>query len=72
VSEQAAFMIGFTYAEELDDYASARTAFEEFLRTHPKSDLAQSAKWMLENMDKPNPPFEGEAPADSAGSREGK
>src|SRR5205085_6608114 len=27
---QAAFMIGFTYAEELKDFASARTAFQDF------------------------------------------
>jgi parvulin-like peptidyl-prolyl isomerase len=71
VSEQAAFMIGFTYAEELADSASARTAFEEFIRSHPKSDLVSSAKWMLENMNKPNPPFEGEAPPDSTEPQEG-
>ena len=66
VSEQAAFMVGFTYAEELADYASARAAFEEFIRTHPQSDLVQSARWMLENMEKANPPFEGESPGQEA------
>lgn len=72
VSEQAAFMIGFTYAEEVGDSASARAAFEEFIRVHPKSDLVSSAKWMLENMTRPNPPFEGETPPDSLESQEGK
>jgi len=72
VSEQAAFMIGFTYSEELGDSASARAAFEDFIKTHPKSDLVSSAKWMLDNMTKPNPPFEGEAPPDSTESQEGK
>jgi peptidyl-prolyl cis-trans isomerase C len=47
---QAAFMIGFTYAEELKDYPAARKAFEKFMREHPDSDLVPSAKWMLENM----------------------
>ena len=47
---QAAFMIGFTYSEELKDYAAARGAFEKFIREHPDSDLVPSAKWMIENM----------------------
>lgn len=72
VSEQAAFMIGFTYSEELGDSASARAAFEDFIRTHPKSDLVTSAKWMIDNMTKANPPFEGEVPPDSTESKEGK
>jgi hypothetical protein len=55
---QAAFMIGFTYAEELKDFPAARTAFESFLRRYPKSDLVTSAKWMLENMEHSPPPPE--------------
>jgi len=55
VSIQAQFMIGFTYAEEMGEYDLARTAFEEFLRIHPDSDLAGSAKWMLDNMGLPGP-----------------
>jgi len=53
---QAAFMVGFTYAEEMSDFASARTAFQEFLKKYPTSDLAGSAKWMLENMQNSKPP----------------
>jgi len=53
---QAAFMIGFTYAEELKDYPAARAAFEKFLREHPDSDLVPSAKWMIENMGSGTPP----------------
>lgn len=68
VSEQASFMVGFTYAEELGDYDNARKAFQEFMTAYPKSDLVKSAKWMLDNMDKPTPPFEGEAPTDSTGA----
>jgi peptidyl-prolyl cis-trans isomerase C len=60
VSEQAAFMIGFTYAEEMNDYASARTAFQDFIRDHPQSDLVKSAQWMLDNMEKPGPELDGD------------
>jgi parvulin-like peptidyl-prolyl isomerase len=62
VSEQADFMIGFTYAEEMADSVSAHNAFEEFIKDHPKSDLVPSAKWMLQNMNKPNPPFQDTSP----------
>jgi len=55
---QAAFMVGFTYAEELRDFPAARTSFEEFLKKYPKSDLVTSAKWMLENMEHSAPPPE--------------
>jgi len=55
VSIQAQFMIGFTYAEEMGEYDLARKEFEEFLRVHPDSELAGSAKWMIENMGMPGP-----------------
>jgi peptidyl-prolyl cis-trans isomerase C len=72
VAEQASFMVGFTYAEELGDSAAARAAFDDFIQRHPKSDLVPSARWMIENMNKPNPPFDGEAPSDSTESPQGK
>jgi peptidyl-prolyl cis-trans isomerase C len=53
---QAEFMIGFTYAEEMKDYRAAREAFQNFIRRHPKSDLVNSANWMLENMENSVPP----------------
>jgi peptidyl-prolyl cis-trans isomerase C len=62
VSVQAKFMIGFTYAEEMGEYDMARTEFEEFLRIHPDAELAGSAKWMLENMEKPAPALDENAP----------
>ncbi|HEU4332969.1 MAG TPA: peptidyl-prolyl cis-trans isomerase [Candidatus Eisenbacteria bacterium] len=66
VSVQARFMIGFTYAEDLGDLENAKKEFEEFLRIHPQSELVASARWMLENMDKPPPPMqEDAAPSDS-------
>jgi peptidyl-prolyl cis-trans isomerase C len=55
---QASFMIGFTYAEELKDFPAARTAFQDFMRKYPKSDLVTSAHWMLDNMEHSVPPPE--------------
>ena len=55
ISIQAAFMIGFTYAEDMGEYDKARVEFQKFLATHPNAELANSARWMLENMDKPAP-----------------
>jgi len=49
----ARFMIGFIYSEQLKDYPKAREAFQDFLRACPGDELEESAKWMLENMDKP-------------------
>ena len=73
VAEQAAFMIGFTYAEELGDFGAARTALHDFIRDYPQSDLVKSAQWMLENMDKPAPDLEegGEDTPAGGGGGEG-
>ena len=55
---QAMFMIGFVYLEELNDKVSADRIFSRVLDRYPDSDVAESAKWMLENMDAPLPEFE--------------
>lgn len=66
VSVQARFMIGFTYAEDLGDYEAAKEAFEEFIKIYPNSELANSARWMIENMEKPPPTLEeDDAPPDN-------
>ncbi|MFB3909376.1 MAG: peptidyl-prolyl cis-trans isomerase [Candidatus Eisenbacteria bacterium] len=52
---QAEFMVGFLQADEKKDYAAAREAFERFLQDHPDHELAASARWMLDNMEQPNP-----------------
>jgi peptidyl-prolyl cis-trans isomerase C len=49
---QAAFMVGFTYADDLRDYAKAREAFQKMLEKYPQSELAESARWMMANMEK--------------------
>jgi len=55
---QALFMIGFVYAEELRDLVQARRVFEELLQKYPDSEVAESARWMIDNLDKPHPKFE--------------
>ena len=55
---QALFMVGFVHMEELHDQKTATFTFKQVLRDYPDSDVADSAKWMLENMGKPMPKFE--------------
>ena len=55
---QALFMIGFVYAEELQDKVEARRRFDELLRDYPESDVAESARWMIDNMNEPHPAFD--------------
>jgi EpsD family peptidyl-prolyl cis-trans isomerase len=55
---QAMFMIGFVYAEELRDLVSAEQTFTRLIEKYPASEMAQTAKWMTENLDKPLPKFQ--------------
>ncbi len=55
---QAMFMIGFVHLEELQDKVTAGRMFSQLLNAYPDSDVASSAKWMLDNMDQPLPEFE--------------
>ena len=47
----ACFMIGFTYMEELRDSLSARKAFERTINRYPESEIAESARWLIEELD---------------------
>lgn len=62
---EAQFMIAFIYAEELKDYAKAQTAFQALLKDHPDCELADDAKFMLENLglQEPPAPHDDHAPA---------
>ena len=51
-------MIGFVYAEEVQDLVQARRTFDELLREYPDSEVAESARWMIDNLEKPHPKFE--------------
>ncbi|MCK4350880.1 MAG: hypothetical protein KAX13_08480, partial [Candidatus Krumholzibacteria bacterium] len=47
----ASFMIGFVYTEELLDTLAAREAFEQAIKLYPDSEITDSARWMLEQLD---------------------
>ncbi len=47
---KAKFMIAFTYAEELKNRQKARMVLNEFLKEYPESDLAESARYMMEEL----------------------
>lgn len=55
---QAQFMIGFIYADELKDKERARTALTAVIERYPNSELVDSARWMLKNMDGEVTPLE--------------
>lgn len=51
--DQAQFLIGFTFSEQIRDFDSARDAFAVLVREYPDSELADDAQWMIENMEVP-------------------
>jgi peptidyl-prolyl cis-trans isomerase C len=55
---QALFMIGFVYAEELKDFVMADRTFNRLINEYPDSEMAETARWMLDNLDRPLPKFE--------------
>lgn len=59
---QAQFMIGFVYAEELKDKEKAHAALNQVVEKYPKSELVDSARWMLKNMESEVPRFEDSEP----------
>ncbi len=56
---EALFMIGFVYAEEIKSAPDADRAFTQVINEYPDSEVAKTAKWMLENMSGTLPDFEG-------------
>ncbi|MCK5131353.1 MAG: peptidyl-prolyl cis-trans isomerase [Candidatus Sabulitectum sp.] len=51
--DQAQFLIGFTFSEQMKDFDSARGAFRVLVQEYPESELADDAEWMIENMEIP-------------------
>jgi tetratricopeptide (TPR) repeat protein len=72
LSPQAAFMVGFIYAEELKNYDEAEKAFRELLVKYPKSELAASARWMVGHMRTEEAPNFMPMGADSTAASAGK
>jgi peptidyl-prolyl cis-trans isomerase C len=54
-ADEAQFMIGFVYSEDLHDYESAKREFELTLKNYPKSDVVESTHYMLDNLGHPAP-----------------
>ncbi|NIM19640.1 MAG: tetratricopeptide repeat protein [Candidatus Latescibacteria bacterium] len=54
---QALFMLGFVSAEELMDFVAADRYFRQVIASYPGTDVAKSADWMLQNLNKPLPEF---------------
>ncbi len=44
------FMIGYLYANHLDDDASAREAYQKFIRLYPENVLIKDAQWELDHL----------------------
>ncbi len=57
-ASQALFMIGFVYAEELQDLTQARRTMDELIKNYPDSDIVESAKWMIDNLNNPHEKLE--------------
>jgi len=55
---QAMFMLGFVYAEELSDVVMADKTWNRLLNTYPDNEIAETARWMIENLGKPLPKFD--------------
>ena len=47
---QAQFMIGFIYANELENLDQAKEAYEKFLKIFPDHEMAKDASWELEHL----------------------
>ncbi|HUV36391.1 MAG TPA: glycosyltransferase family 39 protein [Patescibacteria group bacterium] len=47
LAPQALYMIGFIYAEELQDTLKAQNALEDLIIQYPESSLIESARWMI-------------------------
>ena len=55
---EAQFMIGFVYAEEIQSIPDADRAFHRVVTLYPNSEVAETAAWMLKNLNEPLPEFD--------------
>jgi TolA-binding protein len=49
-ADEAQFMIGFVYSEELHDFEKAKLEYEKVLANYPASTLRESVQYMIQNM----------------------
>jgi hypothetical protein len=46
------------YAEEIHDRVMADHTFTALIEKYPESEMAKTARWMLDNLDEPMPKFQ--------------
>ncbi len=51
----ALFMVGFVYAEDLQDLTWAHRNFQAVIDKYPDNEIAKSAQWMIDNLYKKHP-----------------
>jgi len=49
-ADEAQFMIGFVYSEELHDCTRAKPEYEAVLKNYPASNIRESAQYMIQNL----------------------
>ncbi len=50
--EDALFLMGYTYENNIQDLNKAKSIYEEFIKKYPKSELAEDAQYALDNLGK--------------------
>jgi tetratricopeptide (TPR) repeat protein len=50
LTSKTLFIIGFTYAEQLNDYRKARDAYNRYLDKYPEGEMAESVRFELETL----------------------
>jgi peptidyl-prolyl cis-trans isomerase C len=69
-ADEAQFMVGFVYSEELQDFESARPEYQKVLQNYPDSQVKESAHYMIQNMGHGKmPDFEGQKVAPGGESK---
>ena len=61
-ADEAQFMLGFVYSEELQDFDAAKREYQAVVDNYPNSQMKESALYMLQNMGRGAPLPDFEAP----------
>lgn len=68
-ADEAQFMIGFVYSEELNDFEAAKPEYQKVLDHFPQSEIKESALYMLQNMGHGKLPSFEDTPPEAPGSQ---
>jgi peptidyl-prolyl cis-trans isomerase C len=55
LADDALFMIGFLYSEEVVDDPAARNTFDKLMHDYPDSEFRDEAEWMMQNIGRSEP-----------------